>query len=84
MYMIFSILNSRFILYFSFRLLLSFALVWLWSMLNNTGIVNNDLPTTAMDTLTTDLDPGTLTTYLPTPSTILATLTTTKHNQSKW
>ena len=36
----------------------------LWSMLNNTGIVNNDLPTTAMDTPTTDLDPGTLTTYL--------------------
>ena len=67
-------------------------------MLNNTGIVNNDLPTTAMDTLTMDLDPGTLTTYLPTPSTILATLTTdlfppttilatlttTKHNKSKW
>ena len=74
--MIFSILNSRFILYFPFRLLLSFALVWLWSTLNNLGIVNSDLPITAMDTLTMDLDPGTLTPYLPIPTTILATLTT--------
>ena len=29
-----------------------------------------------MDTLTMDLDPGTLTPYLPIPTTILATLTT--------
>ena len=76
-------------LYFTFRLLLSFALVWLWSTLNNLGIVNSDLPITAMDTLTMDLDPGTLTTILATlttdlftPTTILAT--TTKHQQSKW
>merc|ERR1712008_366425 len=45
---------------------LSFALVCLWSTLNNLGIVNSDLPITAMDTLTMDLDPGTLTTILAT------------------
>merc|ERR1712086_630791 len=41
---------------------------------------NSDLPITAMDTLTMDLDPGTLTTDLFTPTTILAT--TTKHQQT--
>merc|ERR1711956_68254 len=66
---------------------LSFALVCLWSTLNNLGIVNSDLPITAMDTLTMDLDPGTITTILAilttdlfTPTTILAT--TTKHHQT--
>merc|ERR1712086_1221407 len=62
--------------------------------MGNLGIVNSDLPITAMDTLTMDLDPGTLTTILATLTTILATLstdlftpttilaTTTKHQQT--
>ena len=73
-------------MYITFRLLLSFALDWLWQTLKM-GFGHNDLPITTPEHGTQmAMDHGTLTTDLPITTTDHATLTTIKPicHQSKW